>query len=124
MTYLLKKKPNMDDYMEVMNGEDTYDAVADVINKTGSCVVGWTDQLGSHFDILFTKRPVQIGNLRRGCKGEIDLFVSVNGVGAHCFEINDERTHHGYISEKFAGFFGGETGIRFAELLNNIKRRI
>lgn len=44
-----------DDYGEVTNSPETYEKVASCV-RTGPIVIGWTDEEGSHYDLLFAYR--------------------------------------------------------------------
>jgi hypothetical protein len=95
-------RPATDAYEEVLNRPETYKAIAVELWANGSTVIGWTDEQGSHHDVLFTLHPRQWGHLQRGLRGWSDLFVSLMGSGAHGFDVN--RGSHpldpGYVAEK------------------------
>lgn len=112
-----------DDYGEVLNDPETYDGIAEGLRQGLSVFVGWTDGHMSHFDILFTKRPLGVGHFQRGIHTS-DLFVSIMGIGAFGFEIENEDTHWGYIDGKFDNFFGPTTGPIVATLINEVKKRL
>lgn len=112
-----------DEYGEIINGEETYHAVAMQLKETGSCIIGWSDEGGTHFDILFTLRPSQYGILQGGVRGDSDLFVSIMRIGSFGFEISDKETHFGYYNEKLGGNLGS-TAEKLGELINKIKERV
>lgn len=109
-----------DEYGEVLNSTDTYKAIADVLESRGSVVIGWTDEAGSHLDILFTLHPIQVGSLQRGMRWT-DLFVSISSFGMHGFDIDDEELHYGYIGEKL-NLGINVTSEKVGELINGVKK--
>lgn len=113
---------NFDDYSEVINGEDTYKEIARELGKENNVIIGWTDQEGTHYDILFTFCALKYGSLQGGVKGG-DLFVSIMRVGAFGFDIQNEDTAPGYFSEKLH-IGGGSTAVKLAELINGVKKNI
>lgn len=121
-------QPNCDydEYGEVINGELTYEWVADELKMNGKAFIGWTDQNGTHFDILFTHWVNLAGNnIQGGIKPHSDLFVSIMRVGAFGFENFDSETHPGYFEEKLAtGRSLGSTAQPLADLINGVKKRL
>lgn len=116
---------NKDSYGEVINGEETYKTIATLLNTGDSVLIGWTDQaepVGTHFDILFTRRAYKAGIVQGGIEWD-DLFVSIMRVGAFGFEVENKDTAPGYYMEKLR-FTGEETGEKLAELINEIKNRL
>jgi len=113
---------NKDNYGEVINGEHTYNTIATLLHTGQPALVGWTDEAGTHFDILFTRKAFKEGTVQGGIKWD-DLFVSIMRQGAFGFEVENKNTAPGYYMEKL-GFTGEETGEKLAELINNIKDRL
>jgi hypothetical protein len=115
---------DMDEYDDVVNGDNTYSSIVKALNERVSVVIGWTDQEGSHLDILFSLFPFQQGLLQRGLRGRTDIFVSVMGLGAHGFEAGPSDTDAGYYSEKL--HLGGRnaTSEKLAELVNAIRSQL
>jgi hypothetical protein len=112
---------NYDTYGEVINGPETYKGIAEELGSN-SVLIGWTDQQGTHFDILFTLHALPYGNnIQGGIQPRTDLFVSIMRWGAFAFEIKDEDTHAGYYSEKLGGGMGS-TAEALAELINGVKK--
>lgn len=109
-----------DTYGEVVNAPETYHAIATELNLDNSCMVGWTDGLGSHLDILFTLGAVKFGNVQGGIQPTIDLFVSVMRAGAFAFNVEEDDTHPSYYGEKL-GLGSGGTVTKIAELINGVK---
>lgn len=112
-----------DEYGEIINGEGTYQMVAEELRENSAVLLGWTDQQGTHFDVLlkFTAR-VHGNNIQGGVRGT-DLFVAIMRRGAFGFELENEDTHAGYYDEKLGGGMG-ETKEKFAELINGIKKHL
>lgn len=113
----------LDDWNEVVNGEDTYQEIASQIAAGITPIIGWSDGQGTHFDILFVKGGVDCPNpahLQGGIRPS-DLFVSIMRMGAFGFEVNDLEKHPGYIEEKLArGNHLGATAKPLADLINGV----
>ena len=104
-----------------MNGEETYRWIVGRLNKMGNAFIGWTDEDGTHFDILFSYRVPYFGrNIQGGIKPHADLFVSIMRRGSFGFEVDAGHTHAEYVREKLA-FSGESTGEKMAELINGVK---
>jgi hypothetical protein len=114
---------NTDKYDEVINGEETYQKIAETLYLSSAVIIGWTDEEMTHYDILFTQLPFQFGsNLQGGIKPTSDLFVSIMRKGAFAFDIKNTDTHWSYYSEKLGGGFGETTGQKLADLINGVKK--
>lgn len=114
-------EPNYDAWREVVNGADTFAAIAADLRELGSCIIGWTDGEGSHHDVLFTLRPPQHGSLAGGLRGSRDLFVSVMRWGAFGFDCDRRAQRHpDYIAEKLAQPHDDATTRRLAELISGV----
>lgn len=108
-----------EEYGEVINSPKTYKGIAEELHKN-SVLIGWTDLLGTHYDILFTLTALQYGtNIQGGIRPRTDLFVSIMRKGAFAFDISND-THPGYYGEKLHTG-GGESGEKLAELINGVK---
>ena len=114
---------NQDTYGEILNGEETYKEIAGLLLKNKSILVGWTDQKGSHFDILFVLNPEFFGTNIQGGLRQDDLFVGVMRRGIFGFIIKDEDTHYGYIGEKL-NMRSNITTEKLAELINGVKKEL
>lgn len=113
-----------DKYGEVLNRAGTYDEIVAQLNThSRSMIIGWTDEEGSHLDILFTLQPRQEGNLQRGSRGPTDLFVSIMGIGAHGFALDSDDIDPGYYGEKLR-LGDNITTTKLAELVNNVRARL
>lgn len=113
-----------DEYGEVLNSEETYKEIAEHLLDDRPVFVGWTDQEGSHFDILFTCNPIGYGTFQGGVRVG-DIFVSVMRVGSFGFNKWNEDTTWDYYDEKIGkGFFGQTTGGKLAELINGVKKQL
>lgn len=105
---------NKDEYGEVKNGDITYQEIAGCLNAGRACIIGWTDEMGTHFDILFTYKAVSVGRLQGGVRGS-DLFVSIMRHSAFGFGVNNLITHPDYYAEKLG--LSGPTGDKVGELV-------
>ncbi len=54
MINLFQADVDMDEENLVINGDKTYKFIKDKLNEKGSVFIAWTDEIGNHFDILFT----------------------------------------------------------------------
>ena len=66
---------NLDEWGEVINGEETYKGIAEELHNK-SVLIGWTDGNGTHFDILFTYRAyiANRGTIQGGVKQNDLIF--------------------------------------------------
>jgi hypothetical protein len=109
---------------EVVNTPPTYAAIAAALREDRCALIGWTDNAGSHLDILFTLGPLQCGNNNLGLIGANCLFVSVLGRGCQAFgfDVSSPRAPRApvYVAEKLFGREPDETSIAVTELLNGV----
>ena len=116
-----------DEYGCVLNGPETYNGIAALLREHGSCIVPWTDEEGTQFDILFNvfRVPEQMVShglgLIQGGLNSRDLFISIMRVGAFAFEREKTDTHASYYAEKLRIPAGGHTSEKLAELFNQVK---
>lgn len=110
-----------DNYEEVVNSEQTYKHIAEVLETGKSVLIGWTDNEGTHFDILFSANTIGFGHFQGGVKAD-DLFVSIMRAGAFGFETNALDTHSGYYQEKLGSKVSGNTAVALSELINGVKK--
>lgn len=111
-----------DEYGEIINGENTYNEIARTLNVLGTCLIGWTDELCVHYDILFVNKTVIFGtNIQRGIKAT-DLFVSIMGKGAFGFKTENKK-YGDYIAEKL-NLSDSDTSEKLAELINGVIERL
>ena len=105
-------------YDEIINGEETYKVIAGNLKQGLSVFIGWTDNVYTHYDILFTYKAMGTGGYQRGLKTS-DLFVSIMSVGSFGFKIDSDKDV-GYIAEKL--FYGreDESVKAVTELINGI----
>lgn len=108
---------NVDEYGEVINGEDTYFEIATHLMKGESVGIGWTDGDSTHFDIIFTLGVKKYGLFQGGIKAN-DLFVSILHWSSYGFST-DGVMHGGYIQEKLR-LGGNITGEKVKELVNGV----
>lgn len=113
---------NFDEWGEVVNGDGTYQGIAEELGKR-SVIVGWSDGDGTHFDILFTLTALRFGDqIQGGLRPAKDLFVSIMRKGAFAFDPEHKDTAAGYYSEKLGGYYGRECSEKVAELINGVKK--
>lgn len=113
---------NKDEYGEVINGEETYNTIATLLHTGQPALIGWTDEDGTHFDILFTRKAFKEGIVQGGIKWD-DMFISIMRLGAFGFKVENKDTAPGYYAEKL-GYSGTSTTEKLAELFNEIKNRL
>lgn len=110
------------EYGEIINSEKTYEDIADILKTHGSVLIGWTDELYTHYDILFLYKAQFYGtNIQGGIKSN-DLFVTIMRKGAFGFKI-DSKKSSGYIAEKL-NLSDNETAEKLAELINGVIERL
>lgn len=119
--------PTADEYGEILNSEDTYQFISEMLNKHDACFIGWTDGRGTHLDILFTIRPAYYPEGYHNFQGGVrpaDLFVSIMKLGA--FGFNREKAeymHPSYYAEKLGGGLG-TTAAELADLINGVRQAL
>ena len=109
---------NVDEYGEIINGEDTYREIAKHLMNGESVGIGWTDEDSTHFDIIFTLGIKKYGLFQRGIKTN-DLFVSIIGWSSYGFKTDDIKLG-GYIQEKLRLSNYDITGEKVKELINGV----
>ena len=118
-------KPNLDDWKEVINGEDTFKAIAQELIDYGRIIIGWTDQDFDHRDILFTYQPTKMGNLQGGLRW-CYLYVSIIRYNSMGFLIEFKRDNikgPGYIQEKL-NLSNNSCDTKLCELINGVIHQI
>ncbi len=115
---------NEETYGEIINGEETYHDISVQLKLGGNMLIGWTDEEGTHFDILFAYKVSFSGNnFQGGIRPATDLFVSIMRKGAFAFDVENENTHYGYYAEKL--FLGDDiSSKKLGELINGIKKEL
>ena len=113
---------NFDNYGEVINGKATYLAIAKHIYFNNLILIGWTDELGGHYDILFAYRTlVQGTDIQRGIKGS-DLFISIIGKGAFGFKVEKDKMSS-YVAEKL-NLSDDKSTEKLTELINGVIKEL
>ena len=113
---------NIDEYGEVINGEQTYIKIAKFLKDKTPILVGWTDEEFTHYDILFIYNCNGMGMYQRGIRIS-DLFVSIISVGSFGFKTDTEKGV-GYVAEKL---FKGRTDVsveKVTQLINGIIKEL
>lgn len=115
---------NRDIYDEIINGKNTYKEIANRLKQGQAVIIGWADEEYTHLDILFTYNIYkEFGNfLQRGLRGN-ELFISIIGIGAFGFDVNNNEKYPGYIKEKL-NLTGEPTCEKLAELINGIMKEL
>ena len=107
-----------DEYDEVLNDEETYKEIANVLYDKNNVLIGWTDGNYDHRDIFFSYESTEkYGNIQRGIKPN-DLFVGIIGINFYGFKA-DSTKHYSYILEKL-DLIENDTNIKIAELINGV----
>ena len=109
---------NIDIYGEIINGEDTYFAIAKNLMEGESVGIGWTDEDSTHFDIIFTLGIAKYGLFQGGIKADY-LFVSIIDWSSYGFKTDDIKLG-GYIQEKLRLSNYDVTGEKVKELINGV----
>lgn len=115
-----------DDYGEVTNSEETYEVIAKALAHAGSCVIGWTDELSTHYDILLACNVPQLGNLQGGQRGPTSLFVCLlRCSGGFGFSLvrSSKPIHVSYVAEKLGLDPASATTGKITDLINGILDR-
>ncbi|MBR4260670.1 MAG: hypothetical protein IKQ33_01785 [Clostridia bacterium] len=90
---------NYNEYMEVINGELTFKEIATRIVGGKTVGIGWTDEVFTHFDIIFKLGlDVKEGSFQRGIRPDY-LFVSIIDHTSFGFRA-DSIKEGSYIEEK------------------------
>lgn len=105
---------NRNEYLEIINGNGTYETIAKELLQDKTVGIGWTDEEDTHFDIIFKLGlDVKEGSFQRGIKKE-SLFVSVIDHTSYGFIPNTIK-EVGYITEKL-----GLHNNKLSELINGV----
>lgn len=108
---------NYNEYREVINGQETFNFIAQKLLNNETIGIGWTDSDSTHLDIIFKLGlDYKFGDFQRGIKGDY-LFVSIIDHTSYAFIPNNEKLG-GYIQEKLR--FNNDCGNKLAELVNGI----
>lgn len=117
---------NRDNYNEIINGQGTYETIARWLcdENFGRVLIGWTDEIGTHYDVLFVLAAPSFGsNIQGGINSDKDLFVSIMRKGCFSFNCEHEDTHYSYYAEKL-NLDGDDTNKKLSELINGVKIEI
>lgn len=109
---------NKNEYDEIINGEETYKVIAGNLLQGLNVFIGWTDNIYTHYDILFTYKALGTGGYQRGLRTS-DLFVSIMSIGSFGFKIDSDKDV-GYIAEKLFNGRENESVKAITELINGI----
>lgn len=109
---------NKNEYDEIINGEGTYKVIAGNLKQGLSVFIGWTDNIYTHYDILFTYKALGTGGYQQGLRTS-DLFVSIMSIGSFGFKIDDMKSA-GYIAEKIFHGRLDKSVVALTELINGV----
>ena len=111
---------NRDDYDEVVNGQSTYQDIADQLSVQKPVIIGWTPENGSHFDVMFVVQPKFLSRNIQGGIQEDYLFVTLMRLGAFAFEMIDRggELFPSYIGEKLN--VSGSDADKLTELIRGV----
>ncbi len=115
---------DMDEWCDIVNGDNTYRQITVDLNTHSSVIVGWTDGRSTHHDVLFTLRPAQHGSLQGGLRGPTYLFVSIMRRGCFGFRVAERELHPRYIAEKLGDSPESPTCKALAELISGVMREL
>lgn len=118
-------RPTRDDYGVLTTSDDTSCAIAYTLATLGHCVVGWTDESGTHYDITLSYNPIHIGRSNGNSLGR-RLYVGIVGKRSFGFALEDRNAplHETYVAEKLGLSSRSTTTVRLTMLLNGIVREI
>ncbi len=122
---LFQADVDMDEEKLIINGDKTYKYIKDKLIEKGSVLIAWSDEIGSHLDILFTYNPVSPNwSLVQGGIRPYYLFVSIMKIGSFGFTIESNKTAD-YMMDKFQmPEILRDTAAKLAELINGVIKEI
>lgn len=114
---------DMTEYGEVKNSLKTYNAIAEVLKAGDTVLIGWVDELSTHYDILFTYKVAKHPNnyVQHGLRWD-DLFISIIGIGVFGFAVDREKSVE-YIGEKLR-LGVNQTTEKLTELINGVIKEL
>lgn len=125
MINLFQADVDMDGENLIINGDKTYKFIKDKLSENGSVLIAWTDEIGTHLDILFTYNPISPNwSLVQGGIRPSYLFVSIMKIGSFGFTIESNKTAD-YMLDKFQmPEILRDTATKLAELINGVIKEI
>lgn len=121
-----KDNIDMDEENLVINGDKTYKFIKENITEHGSVLISWTDEIGTHFDILFTYKPecLDWSSVQGGIKAYY-LFVSIMRYSSFAFNTENSDKTADYILDKFQMPESVRpTAEKLAELINGVIKEL
>ena len=109
---------NLTEYFEVINGDKTYQKIAELLKMGEAVMIGWTDNKYTHYDIMFKWQTIGEGGYQRGIKNS-DLMVGIVSLGLFGFKIDGPK-HYTYIGEKLFHGATDDSVQAVTELINGI----
>ena len=114
---------NITQYHEVINGENTYKKIAALLNQDNNVIIGWTDGLFNHYDILLVYKVSFIVGALKQCVKEDDLYVNIISIGSYNFNIKDIYSSN-YIAATLFHDLDACSVCQLAELINGIIKEL
>ena len=107
---------NYASFGEVINGKETYNAIAKALKNNEAIGIGWTDEKYTHLDIIFKLGITKIGYFQRGMR---DYYLYVSIIGHNCFAFIPDTIKEGnYIQARMN--MENSCGDKLAELVNGV----
>jgi hypothetical protein len=122
--YALPPTPtfNEDEWGEVINGPDTFRAIAIGLLNCGSVAIGWTDQHSTHYDLVFSFGYLKHGTLQGGLNTGKNLMVAIVRKGCFGFDVASKSDlHYSYVGENL-DVPSAETSFALANLIMGVRK--
>ncbi len=108
---------------DIINGEDTYDTIAEILLGRSPVFLGWTDERGTHCDIVLNYDIAYTYGTHQGGMGKSqDLYVCLMRWGSFAFSTDSNELYSSYVGEKLN--VHGPTADKLTELINNVVKRL
>lgn len=107
---------NYDKYGEVINGQQTYKSISDLLKVNETVGIGWCDEESTHLDIIFKLGIFKLGSFQRGLRPSY-LYVSIIDHTSYGF-VPDSIKEGDYIQTKLR--MNNSCGDKLKELINGI----
>lgn len=110
-----------DEYGYIINSEQTYRSLTDILFKKESVFFSWTENEGTQLDIFMAYKPKGLtpGLYQRGLTAD-DLFISIIGIGSCGFSLDTRNLSAGYVGQKLGLHPDSITTIKLTTLIKEI----